>query len=358
MLKSYKLIIDQKKDFYFMTFFQHPGFSAKIVCDSVSPNGKRITTAVVVFPRMILSEFNTHRMLSKNSASSRAIPAVKQLRKILDYPYVPNYIGINESGMQASKFLSGDALEAAQQNVYLKRDRAIVGALEDLVGTEKVRSEFGDNFAAALTEGFDADGLAAVDRILDFYKNTISDSKKEGYEFPDGFLNIHKQTINRYLEPFMWHTVVVTATEWGNYFALRIHGDAQPEIALPTELIRDAMDASTPTPLAYGEWHLPFVQDDEKHLITPENIEDWKYVSSGRCARVSYETHDGVRDIAKDIELARDRLLPHGHMSPFEHVATPVDYDFTGDTGNFTGWLPFRKTIPFESDYGQKLASL
>jgi thymidylate synthase ThyX len=337
-----------------MTLFSHPGFSAKVVADSVSPTGKRLTTLEVVFPRMILSEFNTHRMLSKNSASSRAIPAVKQLRKIMDYPYVPNYIGINESGMQASKFLSGKALEAAQNNVYVKRDRAIIGALEDLVGADKVREEFGEHFAWALAEGFDGNAKDAVERVLEFYKKTIADSKKEGFEFPEGFLNIHKQTINRYLEPFMWHTVVVTATEWGNFFALRIHGDAQPEIALPTELIRDAMEASKPTLLSYGEWHLPFVQEDEKHLITSDTIEDWKYVSSGRCARVSYETHDGQRDIAKDIELSRDRLLPHGHMSPFEHVATPVEDDFDGDTGNFVGWLQFRKTIPFESDYGQK----
>lgn len=337
-----------------MTLFSHPGFSAKVVADSVSPTGKRLTTLEVVFPRMILSEFNTHRMLSKNSASSRAIPAVKQLRKILDYPYVPNYIGINESGMQASKFLSGDDLKHAQENVYLKRDRAIVGALEDLVGRSYVRTAFGATLGNVLVNGFDGQALESVESILTHYKNVISDSKKEDYEFPEGFLNIHKQTINRYLEPFMWHTVVVTATEWGNYFALRIHGDAQPEIALPTELIRDAMDASTPALVAYGEWHLPFVQEDEKHLITPDTIEDWKYVSSGRCARVSYETHDGVRDIAKDIELSRDRLLPHGHMSPFEHVATPVEDDFDGDTGNFKGWLQFRKGIPFESDYGQK----
>lgn len=337
-----------------MTLYSHPGFSAKVVCDSVSPTGQRLTTLEVVFPRMILSEFNTHRTLSKNSASSRAIPAVKQLRKILDYPYIPNYIGINESGMQASRFLAGDDLKHAQENVYLKRDRAIVGALEDLVGRPAVCSAFGSDLGNVLANGFDTKALETVDSVLDFYKNTISDSKKEGYEFPEGFLNIHKQTINRYLEPFMWHTVVVTATEWGNFFALRIHGDAQPEIALPTELIRDAINASTPTLINYGEWHLPFVQEDEKHLITSDTIEDWKYVSSGRCARVSYETHDGVRDIAKDIELAKDRLLPHGHMSPFEHVATPAEDVFAGDTGNFKGWVQFRKTIPFESDFSQK----
>lgn len=336
-----------------MTIFEHPGFSAKVVADSVSPTGKRITTLEVVFPRMILSEFNTHRMLSKNSASSRAIPVVKQIRKIMDYPYIPNTVGINQSGMQATNFLTDAALLQAQQNVIVKRDRAVIGALEDLVGPAYVRSVFGDNFADVMAEGFRDEDFDLVEHILNYYSATAKEDVT-----PEGFLNIHKQTVNRYLEPFMWHTVVVTATEWDNFFALRIHGDAQPEICLPTELIRNAMEASTPTPLNYGEWHLPFVQEDEKHLITSDTIEDWKYVSSGRCARVSYETHDGKRDIEKDISLAKHRLVPHGHMSPLEHVATPVKDDFEGDTGNLKGWLPFRKEIPFEDNYEEKLSSI
>ncbi|MBC9706696.1 MAG: FAD-dependent thymidylate synthase [Enterococcus sp.] len=336
-----------------MPIFEHPGFSAKVVADSVSPTGKRLTTLEVVFPRMILSEFNTHRMLSKNSASSRAIPVVKQIRKIMDYPYIPNTIGINQSGMQATSFLTGADLIQAQQNVIVKRDRTVIGALEDLVGPEYVRSVFGDNLSEAMVDGFRDEDFDLVEHVLNYYSATAKEDEK-----PEGFLNIHKQTVNRYLEPFMWHTVVVTATEWSNFFALRIHGDAQPEICLPTELIRNAMNDSTPTLLNYGEWHLPFVQDDEKHLITPDTIENWKYVSSGRCARVSYETHDGKRDIVKDIELAKERLVPHGHMSPLEHVATPVPDDFEGDTGNLKGWLPFRKEIPFEDNYEAKLSSM
>lgn len=336
-----------------MTIFEHPGFSAKVVADSVSPTGKRLTTLEVVFPRMILSEFNTHRMLSKNSASSRAIPVVKQIRKIMDYPYIPNTVGVNQSGMQATTFLQGHDLIQAQQNVIVKRDRAVVGALEDLAGAEYVRSAFGEHFPSIMAEGFRDDDFAVVENILNYYSATAKEEDQ-----PAGFLNIHKQTVNRYLEPFMWHTVVVTATEWDNFFALRIHGDAQPEICLPAELIRDAMETSTPRFLNYGEWHLPFVQDDERHLITPETIEDWKYVSSGRCARVSYETHDGKRDIVKDIELSKERLVPHGHMSPLEHVATPVEDDSEIDTGNFVGWLQFRKTIQFEDNYAEKLASM
>lgn len=336
-----------------MTIFEHPGFSAKVIADSVSPTGKRLTTLEVVFPRMILSEFNTHRMLSKNSASSRAIPVVKQIRKIMKYPYIPNTIGINQSGMQATSFLAGGDLMQAQQNVIVKRDRAVIGALEDLVGPAYVRNVFGDNLSAAMVDGFRDEDFDLVEHILNYYSATVKESEK-----PEGFLNIHKQTVNRYLEPFMWHTVVVTATEWDNFFALRIHGDAQPEICLPTELIRNAMAESTPQFINYGEWHLPFIQEDEKHLITSDTIEDWKYVSSGRCARVSYETHEGKRDIEKDIDLAKHRLVPHGHMSPLEHIATPVKDDFEGDTGNFKGWFQFRKEIQFEDNYAEKLSSM
>lgn len=341
-----------------MTLFSHPGFSARCVADSVSPLGQRITTLVVVFPRMILSEFNTHRMLSKNSASSRAIPVTKQIQKILDYPYIPNYIGVNQSGMQASDYLTGNRLAEAQHNVVVKRDRAVIGALEDMVGASYVQNAFGDQFGNVMSYGLDDTSLVTVGSILDYYKEVIAYSKTADYVAPDEFLNIHKQTINRYLEPYMWHTVVVTATSWGNFFALRIHGDAQPEICLPTELIREAIDASTPAFVDYGEWHLPFIQDDERHLINPDTIEDWKYVSSGRCARVSYETHDGKRDIAKDIELSSERLAPRGHMSPFEHVATPVDENYEGDLGNFDGWLQMRKLLPYEANYAEKLASI
>jgi thymidylate synthase ThyX len=150
--------------------------------------------------------------------------------------------------------------------------------------------------------------------------------------------NVHKQVINRILEPFMWHTVIVTATEWENFYSLRCAPNAQPEIRVAAVLMRDAMRASQPRTVGLGEWHLPLVQDDERDLP----IEQLKKISAARCARVSYLTHDGKRDIAKDIELC-ERLLSDRHLSPFEHVATPSDdAEFHA---NFRGWIQMRASI-------------
>ena len=339
-----------------MSKFSHTGFSARILADSVSPKGVRLTTCEATFPRYILSEVNTHRTLSRNSASSRAIPVVKQIRKLLAHPVVPTRIGVNKSGMQASRFLEGEELRKAQKNVILKRDRAVIGALEDLVGREYVANAFGAELGNVFANGFDEKALLVVDAILAHYSKVIEAQKLvPGFEDPEGFLNIHKQTLNRYMEPFMWHTAVISATDWDNFYALRIHANAQPEIEEIARLMKEAMDASTPVALDYGQWHLPFVTDEEKAEINDENIEAWKRISAGRTARVSYETHNGTRDTVKDTELATT-LENDGHMSPFEHVATPVEDE--GYIGNFRGWLQMRKTIEFEDNYGAKLLSV
>lgn len=340
-----------------MTVKTHGGFSARIIADSVSPTGDRLTTAELIFPRFILPEFNTHRMLSKNASSSRAIPVKKQLEKVLTNPYIPERIGVNRSGMQASEYLAGNQLAIAQASVYRKRDRAIIGALEDLVGANYVERAFGsENLSRIMMKGFSDSDLTVFRAIMSYYDVSVARvAEDDKYRLPEEFLNIHKQTLNRYLEPFMWHTVVVSGTDWENMFALRIHDDAQDEIRIPIDLLRDTMEESIPTPLAIGEWHLPFVQEDEKELAKADP-EKWRYVSAGRCARTSYETHDGKRDPEKDVFLAKERLLPHGHMSPFEHVATPNGEN--AYSGNFHGYTQFRKTIPFESNYAEKLSSL
>jgi thymidylate synthase ThyX len=130
----------------------------------------------------------------------------------------------------------------------------------------------------------------------------------------------------------------VTATEWDNFFKLRLAENAQPEIRVAAQHMLAAMDGSKPKPLAIGTWHLPLVQDGE-HTIP---IEELKKVSAARCARVSYLTHDGKRDLQKDIELC-ERLLADRHLSPFEHVATPsVD---SGFQANFRGWVQMRRDL-------------
>jgi thymidylate synthase ThyX len=286
-------------------------YDAKVLLDSVSEAGDRLTTMEVTFPRIVLAEFNTHRVLSRNSASSRAIPVLKQLMRIEEDPFLPVYWGKSQSGMQAKEELSLDDQQKAIA-IWLN-------ARDDM--TRHVRD------------------------LLD--------------------LNVHKQIANRLLEPFMWHTVVVTATEWDNFFALRANPDAQPEIQVIAEMMLEIFKTSTPTLLRTGEWHLPLVQSEERDG-TFERSEEARKISAARCARVSYLTHDGKRDLAADITLY-ERLVKGGHMSPLEHVATPSEFHVTMDSagqeyvtagearrsrpfyGNFRGWKQLRKFVPGEA---------
>ena len=148
----------------------------------------------------------------------------------------------------------------------------------------------------------------------------------------------------------MWHTVVVSSTEWDNFMALRRHPDAQPEIRKVADLMDDAIESSEPMELGEGQWHLPFVLEEERTL----SFDILAKLAVARCARVSYETHDtGKIYQAKDIAL-HDSLRDSGHMSPFEHVARPMtneEYMESPWSGNFLGWHQYRKDIPYEDNY-------
>lgn len=274
------------------------GYSARILKDSIGPNGIRLTTLEVTFPRIVLAEWNTHRVFSRNSASSRAIPVQKMLQKVLDDPFIPIYWGKNQKGMQAEQ-----ELDASQQETALKlwldaRDRA-VSVVQDLLQ-----------------------------------------------------LGIHKQITNRLLEPFLFHTVIVSSTEWDNFDNLRDHKDAQPEIQRAASLLKQARAASTPRVLKPGEWHLPLVDDEERLLAEGYSYAQLVRICVGRCTRVSYLTHDGKRDPQADLDLA-DRLQVSGHMSPFEHAAMALTERETQWSGNFRGWLQYRKTLAGEAVFGR-----
>lgn len=275
-------------------------YSAKIVADSISQSGHRLTTMQVTFPRMVLAEFNTHRMFSRNSASSRAIPVTKQLELIKNDPVLPVYWGANQAGMQANTELEGAAQDQAREE-----------------------------WLAACQ-----DTIRHVEKLLD--------------------LGLHKQITNRLLEPFMWHTVIVTATDWSNFFALRANAMAQPEIRTIAEMMLDVYEQSMPQPLGEDEWHLPLLQPEERDGEF-EHSERARKISAARCARVSYLTHHGKRDLEADIVLY-NRLTSGGHMSPLEHVARPLTGDELGEgeyCGNFRGWMQLRKLVPHEDDYSQ-----
>jgi thymidylate synthase ThyX len=303
-------------------------FDAKVLADSRAPAGHRLTTLEATFPRFVLAEFNTHRAFSRNSASSRAIPIAKQLRRVLEDPYVPIEFGSNQPGMQAGPALNGERRDAAEREWLLARDDAVRRVLGLVTDPE------------AISDG-DDDLLEVLQQAEEVIRNRAQ---------PPEWLNVHKQVANRLLEPFMWHTVIVTATEWDNFWNLRCHPDAQPEIRLIAETMRAAWEASEPAELDWDEWHLPLVRDEDREEAT--STEQLVRISAGRCARVSYLTHAGRRDLAADIALC-ERLLESGHMSPLEHPAQPLSEGELARSewsGNFRGWRQFRKTIANEDD--------
>lgn len=285
-------------------------YEVKILADSLSPENNRLTTMEVVLPRVVLAEFNTHRMFSRNSASSRAIPVEKMLKRVEDDPFIPIYWGKNQKGMQADTELSQSEQLVAEHSWLKARDSAVKHARQ----------------------------------LLE--------------------IGIHKQITNRLLEPWLWHTIIVSATEWDNFFALRTHKDAQPEIRKAAVMMKSMYDASEPKKLEFNQWHLPLITENESWAsngITHYSISDICKVSAGRCARVSYLTHDGKRDPKADIELC-ERLASSGHMSPLEHVARPMtSHDIqqmglnasTRFLANYRGWVQMRKLIANEDNYGK-----
>lgn len=269
-------------------------FSARVLLDSVSPAGIRLTTMEVRYPRFIHSEVLTHRVFSKNSGSSRALPIRKMIDSVRQDPAMPVWWGRNQAGMQAREEL-GEAARAEAEAEWR-------GALEDALAH--------------------AEKLASSE------------------------INLHKQLVNRILEPFAWITVIITATEWSNFFTQRTHEDAQPELKYVADLMLRAYRGSEPEALAMGEWHTPLIQPDEEASLP---VEERLKISVARSARVSYLSHAGTRDVSKDIELY-EKLVgggANGHWSPFEHVATPLA-SASEWSGNFRGWEQYRKRFPQE----------
>jgi thymidylate synthase ThyX len=306
------------------------GFDAKRLADSVSPDGDRLTTLEVTFPRFVLAEFNTHRVFSRNSASSRAIPVAKQLRRVLEEPFVPLEFGTNQPGMQAGPALVDEAQNVAEREWLRARDDAVARVL------------------GLVTRPFKR---ATQSDIAELLKEVEERARQK--EIPTDWLNVHKQVANRLLEPFMWHTVIVSATEWSNFWNLRDHEDAQPEIRRTAQLMRKVYEDSTPDEVAWDDWHLPLIDSEDRAQAVGKDPKYLVWISVGRCARVSYLTHSGQRDHSADIDL-HDRLLASGHMSPLEHPARPLKSPSPQESvwsGNFRNWRSYRKDIVGEADY-------
>jgi thymidylate synthase ThyX len=343
---------------------------AKVIADSTNEFGDRITTLEVVMPRYILAEFNTHRMFSRNSASSRAIPFKKMLETVRNNPFIPMAWQEDHSGMQGTKYLPEIPSMTSVQEWKIAMAHATVLAEQ------------------------------------------LNDR------------DVTKQLCNRLIEPFMWHTVLVTSTEWENFFKLRCpqywyigikrsrkemlaaikehytlldlpedtekpdyndilwwlginKGQADIHMMFTAEAIYDAINESTPKQLKAGEWHIPYGKDLYSNSLVSSiaksetmkkghnsHIEGYdtvvRQIATARCARVSYTVPDAEvkeHSYSKDIEL-HDRLLKSGHWSPFEHCAKAMSADdmdnyiviegnkqYIGWCRNFRGFIQYRAML-------------
>jgi len=335
--------------------------SAKIVADSISPKNHRITTLECILPRIIWAEMLTHRMFSRNAASSRAIPNAKLIQSVIDEPFIPIAWQKKHAGMQGSAYIEDQGYIDLITAEYLKtRDYAI-------------------ETAQALSKGI------TLSRGID-HQEII-----EGTQ-------VTKQLANRLLEPFQYYKVLITATEWENFFELRCpkyqvrlgvtrdiktfrskkdvikaadsyniehHFDeldtidwlklnksqAEIHISAVAEAIWDAMNESKPKQLSEQQWHIPYgdtIVFDEVLSSDGEqnktNLYNKLKIATARCARVSYTTvgNEVTHDYSKDVEL-HDSLLASKHASPFEHCAQVMansEYEeiYTRNDGTGDGW--------------------
>ncbi len=270
--------------------------TVEVIADSVNSNGERITTFALTYPRMIHSELMTHRVFSRNAQSSRAVPGNGMRAMIRAQPAEPIHWGKNQKGMQAGTELTGWRLKAAKLFWRYHKWQSLVSSwLLDKVGA-------------------------------------------------------HKQISNRLLEPHSHIRVIVTSTSWANFIALRDHYDAEPTFQALAAEVRHKLEMSVPKPLKTGEWHLPFIGEEDEGLSTETALK----VSVARCARVSYYTHEnGVKrrsTLNDDLKLY-DRLVGAQplHASPAEHQAkSDPKAEVAVHWGNFTGWIQYRKTLQHE----------
>lgn len=331
---------------------------AEIIADSLNRFGNRLTTFVVTFPRIVLAELNTHRMFSRNSASSRAIPFKRMLEIVETEPFIPIKWMKEHRGMQGNKYFDGSNMIG-----YLPED-----------GKPDV-------------EWLEMNWLKARDSAVEQAKIL-------------SLVGLTKQVCNRLLEPFLYHTAIITSSEWENFFALRAHPDAEIHIADLAQKMLDVYNESEPKQLQAGEWHIPFGDNIGvnkpifKREVNPESILEWipmqevdgdwvknwrelekVKIATARCARVSYLNFEGKDDYAADIKL-HDQLLSSGHMSPMEHCARAmtdkeyyssvrgrvdiidlspdpsklaIDINDIGWSGNFRGFVQYRKTLQNEN---------
>jgi hypothetical protein len=261
---------------------------AKIIADSITTYGKRVTTFELEYPRYIHAEVMTHRVFSRNAASSRAIPIAKMVEQAELNTVMPIWTK-NQAGMQGGVIKDGATIHTAN------------------------------------------------DIMLEILDHVVS-----GVKALDG-LGIHKQNVNRYLEPFQHIKTVLTGAEFDNFFNLRYHADAQGEIKMLAQSMLAEFSISTPKLLNEWEWHLPYAMTAEEIEFCGAKLEDQKKISASCCAQVSYRLSDPSQEKA---EVIYDRLVYSEpmHASPFEHQCRPI-LASEEQIGNLEGFRQLRYEI-------------
>lgn len=258
--------------------------SAAMRAGSVSEAGVKIATLEVTMPRNLLAQFNTHRMFSRNAASSRAVPVNRLIDATVAHPFIP-VLTVAGKGMTAP------------------------GVVDDVTQQEWVED---------------------VGELLEHAARLCSKWATRG----------HKQHVNRYLEPWSWVTVLVTATDWDNFFRLRLHHAAQPEMQQVAQEMHRAMDEYPDwQTLKPGQWHMPFGEMCPEGATMHQRLK----LATARCARLSYNQHDGTYSPTADYTL-HDKLYSDGHYSPFEHCTKASAYEDMRYS-NLTGWISYRYHI-------------
>lgn len=309
-------------------------YHVDIVADSISEHSKRITTFVLTYPRFIHSELMTHRLFSRNAMSSRAVPVNKMIEHVEQNTAMPLHWGKNQPGMQAKEEHNSEVtidLNWILDGLHYKLDR-------EQAWKEAMK------FAVSVAEGF----------------------HEAGY---------HKQIVNRILEPFQLMRTVVTATDFDNWYWLRDHADAQPEIKMLASMMLEAHNKSQPKQLHETEWHVPFYMSGiwsglyEKDTTGEEvdrhghTLEEALMISASCCAQASFRKADESIEKAKSIYKKLVEMRPV-HASPFEHQARPITQpqshkhhwewepgvthmDNQGRmwSGNFNAWIQYRQLI-------------
>lgn len=270
--------------------------NVSILADSLNvETGDRATTFLLHrFPKCLQAELNTHRALSRSSASSRAVPIKKMIERIKADPYIPAFTA-NKPGM------SGDPIDSVKRQMAESIYRAAMDS--------------------------------AISSALWL--------ESEG---------IHKDMANRLLEPFMRIPIIVTATEWDNFFRLRTAENVQPDFRAVAIEMEQLHAMHSPVEIRTGEWHIPFREADlPSEPISSHPLEAWMVptqycliFSAARCAWISYASHDGDRSFEK-AESTHGKLISDGHASPLEHQLMAFNKNATPNmTRNFRGFVPYR----------------